>query len=133
MVRSAATGISAVVDARGLIVESTALFEEAVLVADVKPLALPSVYVRWGDWFAWGSILVSFPLLAWGLVRRRRRDRLVVVLPAAVLMITAPIGWQINPHVPVADYVFWGIAVCAVVFAAAARPRPIRQASRIDE
>jgi apolipoprotein N-acyltransferase len=62
-VRAANTGVSAIIDARGRVRESSRLFEPAVLVADVPlldasggaPHANP--YARWGDVFTWGCWL----------------------------------------------------------------------------
>lgn len=53
LVRAANTGITAVVDPRGRIVEQTALFEPAVVVREV-PIALgQTFYARHGDLFGW--------------------------------------------------------------------------------
>ena len=64
LVRSTTTGISAFVDARGRITEQSELLARQVIVADVKPLRVPSPYARWGEWFAWGCVLASAALLA---------------------------------------------------------------------
>ena len=66
-VRAANTGISAIIDSRGRVRERSALFEEAVVVADV-PVSRESVstfYARFGDLFAWGCILIALAGLAW--------------------------------------------------------------------
>lgn len=54
MVRAANTGISAIIDSRGRVREASALFEEAVLVADipVATQAPATFYARFGDVFA---------------------------------------------------------------------------------
>jgi len=57
LVRAATTGISATVDTRGMILEQTDVFEREVLVTDVKKVRLPTLYGRFGDWFAWLCIL----------------------------------------------------------------------------
>jgi apolipoprotein N-acyltransferase len=56
LVRAANTGISAVVDPRGRIVERTGLFTPAVVVRDVPLLAEETPYARHGDVFAWGCL-----------------------------------------------------------------------------
>lgn len=60
-VRAANTGISAIIDGRGRVQERSALFEEAVIVADVPVVheagADRTFYVRHGDIFAWTCIL----------------------------------------------------------------------------
>ncbi len=70
-VRAANTGISAIIDERGRVRERSALFEEAVLVADV-PVARAepaTFYARRGDVFAGGCILVALA----GVLRERFR------------------------------------------------------------
>lgn len=51
LVRSTTTGISAFVDARGVITASTGVFTRETLVADVKPMQVASPYAELGDWF----------------------------------------------------------------------------------
>ena len=60
-VRAANTGISAVIDDRGRVRERSALFEEAVIVADVpvSRSADATFYARHGDVFAGSCILVA--------------------------------------------------------------------------
>jgi apolipoprotein N-acyltransferase len=54
MVRAANTGVSAIIDARGRVREASALFEEAVITADVpvSTRASSTFYARFGDVFA---------------------------------------------------------------------------------
>lgn len=63
MVRSTTTGISAFVDARGMITAQTGKFTREVLVADVRPMRLAGFYSRVGDWFAWLCVAGSAMLL----------------------------------------------------------------------
>lgn len=63
LVRSTSTGISAFVDARGLITAQTRVFERGGLVQWVQPLRVPSFYAQYGDWFAWVCVIVSILLL----------------------------------------------------------------------
>jgi len=76
-VRAANTGVSAVIDAAGRVLEETPIFEPAVLVADVpvRPADWnPTFYVRHGDVFAaacWGIAGVA---ICWA-VRRARGSR----------------------------------------------------------
>lgn len=63
LVRAANTGVTAVVDPRGRILERTRLFEPAVLVRDVPILPGLTPYARWGDVFGWtcvGATLLLF-------------------------------------------------------------------------
>ena len=73
VVRAANTGISAIIDRRGRVREASALFEEAVLVADV-PVSIgetPTFYARHGDWFAGMCCLVT--VIVFG--RQARQER----------------------------------------------------------
>jgi apolipoprotein N-acyltransferase len=73
LVRAANTGISAVVDPRGRILERTPLFEPTVLVRDVPFVAGTTFYARHGDVFAWTCFVVALVLT--GLTARQRRHR----------------------------------------------------------
>jgi apolipoprotein N-acyltransferase len=71
LVRATTTGISAFVDARGVVTARTELGRREVLVGEVKPAAVPSPYATLGDWFAWTCVAFSAFLLlrAWRLRR----------------------------------------------------------------
>jgi apolipoprotein N-acyltransferase len=61
MARAANTGISAVIDARGTVLESTPLFERRTLVAELPaPRAGLALYTRLGDWVVWASGVLIF-------------------------------------------------------------------------
>jgi apolipoprotein N-acyltransferase len=70
LVRSTTTGISAVVDARGIITARTGLFTRETLVRDVKPMQVASPYASLGEWFAWSCGLASAGLLLRSRLRR---------------------------------------------------------------
>ena len=72
MVRAANTGISAVVDPWGRILESTRLFDRTVLVREVPFVAETSFYTRHGDLFAQSCSAVALALLAGSFGGRRR-------------------------------------------------------------
>ena len=56
MLRDANTGVTAVIDASGAVLEETPIFERRVLVVDVPPArASATVYTRIGDWPLWAS------------------------------------------------------------------------------
>jgi apolipoprotein N-acyltransferase len=63
LLRSTTTGISAIVDARGLITEKTGVFTREVLVADVPMVRHPTFYARMGDWLPWSCSVVALGLL----------------------------------------------------------------------
>lgn len=73
LVRAANTGISAVVDPRGRVLERTALFEPAVLVREVPFVAGTTFYARHGDVFAWSCFAAAVALTAATLGRRSGR------------------------------------------------------------
>jgi len=73
LVRAATTGISAVADPRGVLTHTTPVFVPAVLVADVKPLRVPTPYSWLGDWFAWSCVVTSGLMLAAARIQARRR------------------------------------------------------------
>lgn len=61
--RCTTTGVSTVIDARGRIGEATRLDSRCALVADVRPVHVPSPYGAWGDWLAWIAVIVSVAAL----------------------------------------------------------------------
>jgi apolipoprotein N-acyltransferase len=73
MVRAANTGITAVVDPWGRILEQTPLFERTILVRDVPFIAEKSFYTRHGDVFAMACLAAALALLA-ATVRRPRAN-----------------------------------------------------------
>ena len=72
LARAANTGVSAVVDPYGRVIQSTPLFEQTVAVGEVRFLDGTTPYVRIGDVVPWAGLVVAIGL--WGLsVRGRRR------------------------------------------------------------
>jgi apolipoprotein N-acyltransferase len=71
VVRAANTGITAVVDPRGRVLEKTELFATTALVRDVPLLAGRTFYVEHGDVFAWACLGATVALTASLRVRRR--------------------------------------------------------------
>jgi len=73
LVRSANTGISAVIDPNGRIRERTGLFERTVITDDVRlRQGGLTFYTSYGDLFAWGSTIITGVFI--GTRFRRRRD-----------------------------------------------------------
>ena len=73
LVRAANTGISAVVDPRGRVLERTALFERRALVREVPIVPGLTFYARRGDVFAWGCLAAAVALTAMAAMRRASR------------------------------------------------------------
>jgi len=59
LIRAANTGISAIVAPDGEIVQASPLFTPVVLAGQVNPIASHTPYVRYGDVFAWATVVVS--------------------------------------------------------------------------
>ena len=64
LVRAANTGITAVVDPRGRVLEPTRLFDRTVLVRDVPFVSGRTFYSLYGDVFAWGCFAIAASLAA---------------------------------------------------------------------
>ena len=71
LARAANTGVSAIVDPYGRVVQATPLFEEAVSVGEVRFLDGTTLYVRIGDVVPWAGLVVAIGL--WVLSARGRR------------------------------------------------------------
>ncbi len=64
MVRATNTGVTTVVDPAGRMSAALPLFTEGVLTATVPLMELETVYVRYGDWFAWVMTLITVAAVA---------------------------------------------------------------------
>jgi apolipoprotein N-acyltransferase len=70
MARSANTGITAFIDARGQIHQPTGLFEEATILSTVKLGHGKTIYRHYGYWFAWSCLAITILVFGYGLLRR---------------------------------------------------------------
>jgi len=59
LIRATTTGISAVVDARGMLVARTSKFSRETTVGIVRPVRVRSLYSRCGDWLAWSFVVAA--------------------------------------------------------------------------
>jgi apolipoprotein N-acyltransferase len=64
LVRVTNTGVTSIINAKGEMVQWLPIFTPAVLKAEVEILEGETLYVRFGDWFAWSMTLVSLALVA---------------------------------------------------------------------
>ena len=71
LVRATNSGLTAVIDPRGEILETLPTFSSGVLQTKVPIMEGQTIYVRFGDWFAWLATLLSLLVL----VVRRQEDR----------------------------------------------------------
>jgi apolipoprotein N-acyltransferase len=65
LARAANTGISGFVDPYGRVLEKSGLFEQALLVGDLRFLRHQTLYTRIGDLVAWVSLVLSVAALVW--------------------------------------------------------------------
>jgi apolipoprotein N-acyltransferase len=63
LVRATNTGVTTVINPRGEILESLPVFSSGVLTADVPLMEGQTLYVRFGDWFAWMCTLGSLGII----------------------------------------------------------------------
>jgi len=74
MLRDANTGVSALIDASGAVLEETPIFERRLLVVDVPPArASATLYTRVGDWPLYASAALLVAMGGKAFVGRRRR------------------------------------------------------------
>ena len=70
MARCANTGISALIDASGRILQTSRLFEEATILGTLQLGNGNTLYSRHGDWFAWSCVVISFLAFGYALIRK---------------------------------------------------------------
>ncbi len=84
IVQAAISGISAVVDPEGRVVEETELFRQRILRREIPASTVQTIYTRLGDWFPYACIAGALvALLATALAGRRGRRRDPVSQPPA--------------------------------------------------
>jgi apolipoprotein N-acyltransferase len=67
LLRAGTTGISAVVDPAGQIVQQLEMGKQGIIYADFQPRTSTTPYVCYGDWFAWLAIVA----VVLAMIRRR--------------------------------------------------------------
>ena len=76
MLRAANTGVSGVIDAGGVVLAQTPIFERIAFDAEVPPARDgPTLYTVLGDWVVWASAALLIGIGGIGVVRRGRRTR----------------------------------------------------------
>ena len=72
VVRAAATGISAIIDPYGRVIDELGIFKQGIVSGRIQPMQIRTLYVRWGDYFAYiclGIVVVGL------VVSRCRREK----------------------------------------------------------
>ena len=64
------TGVTSIIDAMGREQSALPIYQRGTLVDDVAALQIPTVYQRFGDWFAWLCCAAAVGLPGWQFVRR---------------------------------------------------------------
>ena len=67
LLRAGTTGISAVIDPAGKILQELPMGQSGTIFAQFQPRTSTTPYVRFGDWFAWGAAFFTIA----GMIRRR--------------------------------------------------------------
>jgi apolipoprotein N-acyltransferase len=71
--RAANTGISGFVDAHGKVLQESRIFSDTALLQQISPGFQKTLYTTYGDFFAIGTLIVTFILI--GLTVRDRRGK----------------------------------------------------------
>jgi apolipoprotein N-acyltransferase len=69
LLRVTNTGVTSLINAEGEMVKSLPIFTPAVLKTEVDILEGETLYVRFGDWFAWGITFISLGIGLWQLLK----------------------------------------------------------------
>jgi len=83
LIQAAISGISAIIDANGVVHQHTALFQRTLLEATVTPTTGETPYVRYGEWVIWACALASLAAVALAVRRGRRSSFIDFVARAA--------------------------------------------------
>jgi len=63
LLRVTNTGVTTFINAKGEIAEALPIFTPAVLKTQLEILETETLYVRFGDWFAWGVTLIAVAIV----------------------------------------------------------------------
>ena len=75
LLRVTNTGVTSLINARGEMGEALPIFEPAVLKTQVEILDGETLYVRFGDWFAWAASVIAIAIVLFQSLRRSRPGR----------------------------------------------------------
>ena len=68
LLRAASTGVSAIIDPHGRILDSEHIFRQKVLVETIRLQSETTLYTRHGDWVVYLSLLLVLALAVWSLI-----------------------------------------------------------------
>jgi apolipoprotein N-acyltransferase len=74
VLQASISGISAVIDAHGNVSHQTPLFKREIVDTTVELTTGTTLYVRFGDWAAYGSLIIVIVAVGIGFARRRGRS-----------------------------------------------------------
>jgi len=74
MIKAANSGLSAMIDAKGQIISKTDIFEEGMIVANMKLGVGNSLYTKYGDWFAWMCVAICACIVSFSGITRLKYD-----------------------------------------------------------
>jgi apolipoprotein N-acyltransferase len=63
LLRVTNTGVTSLINAKGEITQVLPTFTEAVMQSELEVLTSETYYVRFGDWFAWGTTIIAAALV----------------------------------------------------------------------
>jgi apolipoprotein N-acyltransferase len=72
VLHASVSGITAVIDADGVVHRTTDLFHNTVVSGRITMTTGDTPYLRFGDWVEWGCAVATVAALAWAFLRRRR-------------------------------------------------------------
>jgi apolipoprotein N-acyltransferase len=74
MIRSTNTGVTAVVDPAGRLVQQTSIYDPETIVADIPLMQEPTIYRKYGELFAWACCGLSVLLVGLAMILGRRKQ-----------------------------------------------------------
>lgn len=73
LVRATNTGVTAVIDTRGEVIESLEPFTEGMLLEEIHPTSYQSFYTRHGEYVSWFCLFLAGTGLIYGIFKKKRR------------------------------------------------------------
>lgn len=97
LIRSVNTGVSAIIDAKGKIVQQTDIYKEATLFQKIPKLTIPTVYSRVEDVLPIVGTLFSLLLVFLAMIRRKKNNRHDLVKIAKTGLLVSLLACSADP------------------------------------